>query len=106
MLWDRGTWTPEDPDVDAALRKGELKFTLHGKKLAGSWVLIRTKGGFGGSRKPQWLLIKHRDRYVSKKDITVDGPRSVASKRLLADIARATGGDVARAAKGDPAAAK
>ncbi|HEV2687494.1 MAG TPA: DNA polymerase ligase N-terminal domain-containing protein, partial [Bryobacteraceae bacterium] len=31
MLWDRGTWTPEEPDVDAALRKGELKFTLHGK---------------------------------------------------------------------------
>lgn len=106
MLWDRGTWTPEDPDVDAALRTGELKFTLHGKKLGGSWVLIRTKGGFGGSHKPQWLLIKHRDRFVSKKDITADEPRSVASKRLLADIARATGGDVARAAKGDPPGAE
>src|SRR3984957_17817295 len=41
MLWDHGTWTPEDPDVDAALKNGELKFTLHGKKLHGSWVLVR-----------------------------------------------------------------
>src|SRR6266487_518208 len=32
MLWDRGTWTPEVPDVDAALREGNLKFALNGKK--------------------------------------------------------------------------
>ena len=102
MLWDRGTWTPEDPDVGSALRQGELKFTLHGKKLRGSWVLVRTRGGFGGSRKPQWLLIKHRDRYASDKDLTIDQPRSVLSRRLLAGIARENGGDVAKAAKGDP----
>src|SRR5271167_810793 len=58
MLWDRGTWTPEVPDVDEALEKGDLKFTLNGKKLRGSWVLVRTKLGYGGSKKPQWLLIK------------------------------------------------
>ena len=39
MIWDRGTWEPEVPDVDAALRKGDLNFTLHGEKLRGSWVL-------------------------------------------------------------------
>lgn len=102
MLWDQGTWTPEDPDVDAALRKGELKFTLNGKKLKGSWVLIRTKGGFGGSRKPQWLLIKHRDQYASAEDVLAKKPRSVSSNRLLADIARDSNGDVAKAAKADP----
>jgi len=32
MVWDQGTWTPESPDVAAALEKGDLKFTLHGKK--------------------------------------------------------------------------
>src|SRR5271168_557689 len=37
MVWDRGTWEPDDPDVDASLKKGDLKFTLHGKKLRGSW---------------------------------------------------------------------
>jgi bifunctional non-homologous end joining protein LigD len=102
MLWDQGTWTPEDPDVDAALGKGELKFTLNGKKLKGSWVLVRTKGGFGGSSKPQWLLIKHRDRYASTEDILAAKPRSVSSNRLMANIARDSSGDVAKAAKADP----
>jgi bifunctional non-homologous end joining protein LigD len=101
MLWDQGTWTPEDPDVDAALRKGELKFTLNGKKLKGSWVLIRTKGGFGGSRKPQWLLIKHRDQYASTEDVLTTKPRSVISNRLMVDIARDANGNVAKAAKAD-----
>jgi bifunctional non-homologous end joining protein LigD len=94
MVWDRGTWEPEVEDVDEALRKGDLKFTLHGKKLQGSWVLVKTKLG--------WLLIKHRDEFASKKDITVDEPRSVISKKLLRDIAQANGGDVAKAAKSDP----
>src|SRR6187431_3764115 len=40
MLWDRGTWTPEVDDVDAALEKGDLKLTLDGYKLKGSWVQI------------------------------------------------------------------
>ena len=106
MLWDQGTWTPEDPDVDAALRKGELKFTLNGKKLKGSWVLIRTKGGFGGSRKPQWLLIKHRDQYASTGDVLATKPRSVISNRSMADIARDSNGDVAKAAKADPAGSR
>ncbi|HKF68892.1 MAG TPA: DNA polymerase ligase N-terminal domain-containing protein, partial [Vicinamibacterales bacterium] len=42
MLWDRGTWTPETDDVEAALKKGDLKFQLNGYKLKGSWVLVRT----------------------------------------------------------------
>src|SRR5436190_19157915 len=50
MLWDRGTWTPEVDDVDAALKKGDLKFTLDGYKLKGSWVLVRTSGRFPGAR--------------------------------------------------------
>src|SRR5574338_1664103 len=50
MLWDRGTWTPEVDDVDAALKKGDLKFTLNGVKLKGSWVLVRTGGRFPGAR--------------------------------------------------------
>jgi bifunctional non-homologous end joining protein LigD len=103
MLWDRGTWTPEVEDVDAALEKGELKFTLQGKKLRGSWVLVRTKLGYGGSSKPQWLLIKHRDQYATTEDIVAEKSRSVLTKRLLAEIARDDGGDVAKAATGDPA---
>jgi bifunctional non-homologous end joining protein LigD len=89
MLWDRGTWTPEVPDVDAAMTKGDLKFTLNGKKLKGSWVLVRTKG-YGGSKKESWLLIKHRDRYASTEDVLEKKPKSVLSNRLLPEIAAGT----------------
>src|SRR5438094_7767707 len=75
MLWDRGTWTPEVEDVDAALKKGDLKFTLEGYKLKGSWVLVRTSGRFPGARSGSgnarsWLLIKHRDNWAGDLDIT------------------------------------
>jgi bifunctional non-homologous end joining protein LigD len=101
MVWDNGTWEPEAEDVDAALQKGDLKFTLHGKKLKGSWVLVRTRG-YGRSSDKSWLLIKHRDPFASTRDITMEEPRSVISKRLLADIARDGGGNVEKAATGDP----
>ena len=102
MVWDNGTWTPEIPDIDKALKGGDLKFTLQGKKLRGSWVLVRTRG-FGGSSKESWLLIKHRDEFASPEDITAELPLSVLSGRLLADIAHDGGGDVKKAATGDPA---
>src|SRR5437016_4931042 len=57
MIWDKGTWAPESPDVDAALKKGDLKFSLDGHKLHGSWVLVRIRAREGG--RPPWLLIKH-----------------------------------------------
>src|SRR5512135_1527393 len=60
MIWDKGTWVPEVADVEAALRKGDLKFTLDGKKLHGSWVFVRTRPRPGEERS-SWLLIKHRD---------------------------------------------
>jgi bifunctional non-homologous end joining protein LigD len=103
MLWDRGTWQPESPDVDGALEKGEIKFTLQGKKLQGSWVLVRTRGFGKTPSRSAWLLIKHRDQYASTEDVTQEKPRSVTSHRLLADIARDEHGDIERAAMGDPA---
>jgi bifunctional non-homologous end joining protein LigD len=105
MVWDQGTWTPEQDDVDVALAKGDLKINLHGKKLKGSWVLVRTHG-YGRSDGRSWLLIKHRDEYASTEDITAEKPRSIVSNRLLADIAKAGGGDVVKAATGDPAPSK
>jgi bifunctional non-homologous end joining protein LigD len=101
MVWDTGGWIPESDDVGAALEKGDLKFTLEGEKLRGSWVLVRTRG-FGSKPDKSWLLIKHRDKYASDKDPTTSQPRSVLSKRLLADIARDNGGDIEKAASGDP----
>ncbi len=102
MLWDRGTWQPESPDVDGSLQAGEIKFTLYGEKLQGSWVLVHTRGFGSSPGRSAWLLIKHRDQYASTRDVTQEEPRSVASQRLLAAIARDSGGDVERAAEGDP----
>ena len=84
MIWDRGTWEAEVEDVDRALAKGDLKFTLHGQKLRGSWVLVRM-------RERQWLLIKHRDKVASTIDVTAAKPRSAVSRRTLAGIARSAG---------------
>jgi bifunctional non-homologous end joining protein LigD len=81
MLWDVGTWTPETDDVDKALAKGDLKFTLDGYKLKGSWVLVRTRGygGRGPGDGRSWLLIKHRDDWSGDVDITEFAPLSVKS---------------------------
>ena len=96
MVWDYGTYKPEETDdVDAALRKGELKFELEGEKLKGSWVLVRTRGR-------QWLLLKHRDYYTTEEDVTEIAPVSIVTRRSLAEIAEDEGGDVAKAKTGDP----
>jgi bifunctional non-homologous end joining protein LigD len=96
MVWDLGTYQQEQAkDVSSALGKGELKLTLHGSKLRGSWVLVKT-------RDRQWLLIKHRDSYATESDVTLEEPRSALSGRLLADIAADEGGHAKKAAAGDP----
>jgi bifunctional non-homologous end joining protein LigD len=82
MLWDKGTWQPLSDDIDAALRKGELKFQLNGVKLKGSWVIVRTGGPEGRS----WLLIKHRDDWAGDIDITTFAPLSVKSDGDFEDI--------------------
>ena len=111
MLWDQGTWTPEVEDVDAALRKGDLKFTLDGYKLKGSWVLVRTSGRWGsqsGGDGRSWLLIKHRDEWAGEVDITEFAPRSVKSDGDFEDILAADRPDVwqsNRPAKGGEAGA-
>jgi bifunctional non-homologous end joining protein LigD len=87
MLWDEGTWTPEVEDIDAAIKAGDLKFTLNGTKLKGSWVLVRTKNRKGVSdAKPQWLLIKHRDEWAGEVEIETFAPLSVKSSGDFADI--------------------
>jgi bifunctional non-homologous end joining protein LigD len=106
MLWDRGTWTPEVADVDAALKKGDLKLALNGYKLKGSWALVRTSGRYSsgsgrwsagagsGQEGRSWLLIKHRDDWSGDLDITEFAPRSVKSDGEFEDILGAEAPDV------------
>ncbi len=90
MLWDEGTWEPETEDVEAALRKGDLKFRLNGYKLKGSWVLVRTRGFAGAGEGKSWLLIKHRDDWSGPINITEFAPLSV--KTPNADFAEILSG--------------
>jgi bifunctional non-homologous end joining protein LigD len=92
MLWDRGTYTygGSDPDPIEGLRrgyaKGDLKFVLNGKRLKGSWVLVRMRRDRPG--KAQWLLIKHRDEHaVPDSDVAADNQTSVATGRSMEEIA-------------------
>jgi bifunctional non-homologous end joining protein LigD len=60
-LWDRGTWQPLD-DPEEGMRKGELRFTLDGKRLHGRFTLVRLRPRPGQrSRQDNWLLIKGHD---------------------------------------------
>jgi len=102
MIWDAGMYTPEveigkgsrrlvkdraeaEETASAGVREGNLKFFLYGKKLRGSFALVRTRG-FGGS-KEAWLLIKHRDEYCEAHYDANDYDFSAASDRSLSEIA-------------------
>lgn len=90
-LFDQGLWST-DGDAEQQLAKGHLRFELFGDKLKGGWHLIRTRGT---SRKPQWLLVKDKDRYAGKgeaDDLAVDlpAPTSGASARRAAKKAKQT----------------
>jgi bifunctional non-homologous end joining protein LigD len=87
LLWDRGTWEPiEDPH--AGLRKGNLKFRLHGEKLQGGFALVKIKGRDARDSEKTWLLIKEKDEFVRPGyDITEARPESVTTGRTLEEIA-------------------
>jgi bifunctional non-homologous end joining protein LigD len=100
MIWDEGTYNPEveiskgvrreiverkeaEEVAKKSIKEGNLKFVLYGKKLRGSFALVRTKG-FGG--KDSWLLIKHRDEYSRPGYDAKDYDFSAVTKRSLAQI--------------------
>jgi len=94
MLWDRGFWIPEGAKSTAdALQAGDLKFTLEGEKLKGSWVLVRMRGDKFRGKRTNWLLIKHRDADSADAngDSVLDEDRSVASGRTMQQIAEGKG---------------
>ncbi len=105
IRWDEGYYIPEveptpgerhqikdpvegDKVMAEGLKKGELKFSLHGKKIKGSFALIKTKNFPPGSTKDNCLLIKHKDESVKEgfdaNDKKLD--YSVVSKKSLEEI--------------------
>lgn len=95
MLWDRGHWEPEGSgSVEQQLKKGDLKFQLNGKRLQGSFVLVRMDGDRFKGKRTNWLLIKHRDATAVEKDgaaVLEKNMKSVASGRTMEQIAAGKG---------------
>ena len=91
QLWDRGYWDSDDPD--RGFKKGDLKFTLDGDKLHGSWVLVRMRHDRDGAKRTNWLLIKHRDEFAreGEGESILDEDKSVASGRSMEQIAAGKG---------------
>ncbi len=67
-IWDEGEFSDLDNSekkeaekkLRAGLHTGNLKFSLHGKKLKGEFALVKLKG----KQENAWLLIKHNDQYA------------------------------------------
>lgn len=94
QLWDRGYWEPEGKlSPERQLEKGDLKFTLAGKRLKGSYVLVRMRRDRDGGKRTNWLLIKHRDEHATdgRGDAVLEADTSVASGRKMAAIAAGKG---------------
>jgi len=92
IVWDEGTYEPTEPIKSKKaqekylleqLAKGALKIRLHGQKLEGEYALVKTQGMAENS----WLLIKHKDEFASKKDITKKD-KSVLSGKTIAQTAK------------------
>lgn len=90
MLWDQGEWEPVGDPVEG-YRTGKLKFILHGQKLQGGWMLLRTRDKSRSDKeRHQWLLFKERDdqaKPISECDVLEEMPVSVKTGRNLPDIA-------------------
>ena len=100
MIWDEGYYIPEreiakglreeikdrkegEKVMKEGMEKGEIKFVLHGKKLHGSFALVKTKGW---GPKNSWLLIKHLDEHVVKDYDANTYDFSAVSKKTLEEI--------------------
>lgn len=94
IVWDRGLWTPVGDPVQG-LKKGKLKFQLHGEKLQGGWTLVRMHGSGTESQEP-WLLIKEKDAHARPEkefDVLAALPNSVLTGKPLPGTAAAAARD-------------
>ena len=86
VVWDQGSWVPEG-DAAAGMKKGHLSFELVGKKLKGSWHLVRLKAR-EKEKRDNWLLIKAQDEYATADgDILESAPKSIKSGLTNEEIA-------------------
>ena len=94
QMWDVGSWAPQEPDLAAAFKRGQIKMVLEGERLKGKWALIRLKSDRGkpqrtGKQRNNWLLIKEKDEFAvdGEGDANMEIDASIASGRTMAEIA-------------------
>src|SRR3954463_12912692 len=93
IVWDCGVYSPDEDDehwfhdrteaerrVREGMADGKLSILFRGEKTKGSFALVRTKEA------KNWLLIKHKDRFVAKRDLTAE-TRSVLSGVTVGEMA-------------------
>ena len=92
IVWDEGVYEPAEKQgakllnekhLLHELHKGSVNFTLKGKKLKGSFILVKTPARGENA----WLLIKSKDKYALKTDVTKK-ERSVQSGKTLQEVSR------------------
>ncbi|MGE5172845.1 MAG: DNA polymerase ligase N-terminal domain-containing protein, partial [Betaproteobacteria bacterium] len=85
IIWDKGFYhhpsTKNEKESEKllldGLKKGDIKFILEGEKLHGEFALVKM-----GKDGRSWLLLKKKDRNVTKEDILKEN-RSVVSHKTL-----------------------
>ena len=90
IVWDRGYYTApgvtdlkeNEKVLEEGLKKGDLKFILHGEKLKGEFALVHMRSA---KQDNAWLLIKKKDEYATKKDILKED-ESVISGKTIEDL--------------------
>ncbi len=94
IVWDSGVYLPANGGGDKkenekllrkALKKGDLKLVLLGKKLKGEFALVNMK-----KDDRSWLLIKKQDEYAVEKDILTKN-KSVISGKTIEMLRKANG---------------
>ena len=93
MLWDEGTWAPEEGDAEQAYASGRIKFNANGKRMRGRWMLVRMHGRRQERENADnWLLVKEKDRLARPGEgqrLVERHTRSIASRRTMEGIAAA-----------------
>ncbi|MBI2912760.1 MAG: DNA ligase D [Chloroflexi bacterium] len=94
IVWDNGTYSPDEGgelsfhdrrEAEERMRhdlaQGKLSVLLRGRKLEGSWTLVKTRRG-----QNDWLLIKHRDQFADADRDVLEEDRSVLSGLTIDDL--------------------
>jgi len=74
LQWDNGNYKI----TKGSIKSGFFEFEVTGKKLKGTFVMVKTSKG--------WMFIKKKDRYARDVDIAKKKPYSVKSGKTIKQI--------------------